>query len=293
MVLVTEASVERGPAPARWSSGRGNADVSPIRVGIVNIMPRAETYEPYLLRPLNRVLLPVQPVWIRLASHQYASSDAARISSRYVTFEQALGSGPLDALVLTGAPVEELAFEQVHYWSELSEILHFCGRSLASTLGLCWGGLALAKLLDLEKRAFPKKLFGVFQNQHLAPEHVITGGSDDLFWCAQSRHSGVPDRELEAARDAGVVSLLSYGVDTGYTVFESTDHKYVMHLGHPEYEPARLVHEWERDASLGRADVDPPRNFDVRRPHNNWRSHCNELFSQWLRYVDGTRGAAP
>lgn len=261
----------------------------PLRIGIVNIMPRAQTYEPYLLRPLERVLLPVEPVWIRLASHLYGSSDAERIRSRYVTFEAALGQAPLDALVLTGAPVEELPFERVHYWEELSELLRFCQREVRSTLGLCWGGLALANLLGLEKRVFPRKLFGVFQNRFLSPEHVITGGSDDLFWCAQSRHSGIADRELEGAHDAGTVRLLSHGADTGYTLFESHDHRFVMHLGHPEYEAARLVHEWERDASLGRADVEPPRNFDPQRPHNVWRSHCNELFSQWLRYVDRER----
>jgi homoserine O-succinyltransferase/O-acetyltransferase len=292
MVLVSQAEVERGPASDRWSrpaAGTSCASTRPIRVGIVNIMPRAETYEPYLLRPLERVLLPVEPVWIRLASHQYASSDITRIRSSYVTFEEALNEKGLDALVLTGAPVEELPFEQVHYWPELSELLRFCSRNVTSTLGLCWGGLALAKQLGLEKHSFPKKLFGVFQNRYLSPEHVITGGSDDAFWCAHSRHSGVPDRELEAARDAGVVSLLSHGADTGYTLFESVDHRFVMHLGHPEYEASRLVHEWERDTSLGRVDVEPPRNFDPRQPQNNWRSHCNELFSQWLRFVDQAR----
>ena len=287
MVLVSKSNAGPGSSLTRFE--RGALRARPIRVGIVNIMPRVESYEPHLLRPLARALLPVEPVWIRLASHQYSSSDAEHIRSRYVTFEEALGSGRLDALVLTGAPVEELSFEQVHYWPELSELLQFCSRRVTSTLGLCWGGLALAKLLGLEKQAFPKKLFGVFQNRYLAPEHVITGGSDDEFWCAQSRHSGIADRDLEVARDAGTISLLSHGPETGYSLFESVDHRFIMHLGHPEYEAARLVHEWERDASLGRGDVEPPRNFDPSEPRNNWRSHCNELFSQWLRFVDESR----
>jgi homoserine O-succinyltransferase/O-acetyltransferase len=286
MVLVSGSGA---PGSTLARVGQQASQARPIRVGIVNIMPRVETYEPYLLRPLARALLPVEPVWIRLSSHQYSSSDAAHIRSSYVTFEEALGSGRLDALLLTGAPVEELAFEEVHYWPELSELLQFCSRRVTSTLGLCWGGLALAKLLGLEKQSFPKKLFGVFQNRFLAPEHVITGGSDDQFWCAQSRHSGIADHDMEAARDAGIVTLLSHGPDTGYTLFESVDHRFIMHLGHPEYEAARLVHEWERDASLGRADVEPPRNFDPSAPTTNWRSHCNEIFSQWLRFVAETR----
>ena len=288
MVLVSRAQASsRGPS--RWSaSGEGPR---PLRVGIVNIMPRAETYEPYLLKPLARVLLPVEPVWIRLASHQYGSSDAQHIAKNYLTFEEVLATGRLDALVLTGAPVEELPFEQVHYWSELSEVLRFCGRRVPSTLGLCWGGLALAKLLGLEKTSFPRKLFGVFENQYLAPDHVITGGSDDAFWCAQSRHSGIVDDELEAAQRAGTVSLLSHGAETGYTLFESADHRFVMHLGHPEYETERLVHEWQRDSALGRSDVEPPRHFDPEKPRNNWRSHCNALFSRWLYYVSQHREA--
>lgn len=284
MVLVS-SDPDAAAALARAREGAAR----PLRVGIVNIMPRVESYEPYLLRPLARVLLPVEPVWIRLASHQYSSSDAAHIRERYVTFDQALASGSLDALVVTGAPVEELAFTEVHYWAELCELLEFCRRRVTSTLGLCWGGLALAKLLGLEKQSFPKKLFGVFQNRYLAPEHVITGGSDDVFWCAQSRHSGIADRELEAAEKARVVSLLSHGPDTGYTLFESADHRFLAHLGHPEYEAGRLVHEWQRDASLGRGDVERPRNFDPDAPRNTWRSHCNELFSQWLRFVHDNR----
>jgi homoserine O-succinyltransferase/O-acetyltransferase len=273
------------PAPEPADDRLAPLWARPLRVGIVNIMPRAETYEAYLLRPLARSLLPVSPVWIRLQSHQYGSSDASHIERRYVTFDRAIAREPLDGLILTGAPVEELEFRDVHYWSELCEILRVCRANLASVLGICWGGLALAKQLGIEKTLFEKKLFGVFPNDILDGEHSIMNGSDDVFWCAHSRHSGARAEELQAARDAGVVRLLSYGRETGHTVFESTDGRFLMHLGHPEYEAHRLVHEWERDSALGRRDVEPPRNFDPGRPINVWRSHCNHLFSRWLRYV--------
>jgi homoserine O-succinyltransferase len=257
----------------------------PLRVAIVNVMPRAETYEPYLLRPLARALLPVSPVWIRLRSHQYASSDAAHIERNYVTFEQAVASGSLDGLVLTGAPVEELAFEQVRYWRELSEILEWGRVQIASTLGICWGGLALARQLGIEKQRFEKKLFGVFSNAVLDADHPVLGGSDDVFQCAHSRHSGIDSTVLERARDSGSVRLLSHGPETGYSIFESADRRFLMHLGHPEYEAARLIHEWERDSALRRADVDAPAHFELERPVNVWRSHCNDLFSRWLRQI--------
>jgi homoserine O-succinyltransferase len=264
----------------------------PLRIAIVNIMPRAETYQPYLVRPLSRALLPVEPIWVRLESHAYASSDAAHIQKTYLAFDEAIRRGPIDGLIVTGAPVEELEFRDVHYWTELCEILGFCRAHVPGVLGLCWGGLALAKQLGIDKQNFPRKLFGVFQNAVLDPEHSILGGSDDTFWCAHSRHSGIRASDMESARDAGLIRLLSHGPETGYSIFESADRRFLAHLGHPEYEAARLAHEWERDSALGRTDVDLPRNFDPSRLVSVWRSHCNALFARWLVHVALGRGGS-
>ena len=258
------------------------ARVPELRIGIINIMPRARAYESYLLRPLDQAPALVEPVWIRLETHAYTSSEADHISEVYASFDQALSGGGLHGLILTGAPVEELAFSDVHYWDELRQILLYARKSVAGTLGLCWGGLALAELLGLQKELFGKKLFGVFQNRTLLPEHPLTRGFDDVFWCAHSRHSGNSGRELEAANAAGEIRLLAHGDETGYTLFESADGRFLSHLGHPEYEAERLVHEWRRDSALGRTDVDPPRNLHVDAPVNCWRSHRNELFTRWL-----------
>jgi homoserine O-succinyltransferase len=257
----------------------------PLRVGIINIMPKAEVYEPYLLRPLDRAAFAVEPVWIRLRTHRYASSDAERIARSYVEYGQATQGSPLDGLIVTGAPVEELAFDDIHYWEELSEILRDARGEVPSTLGLCWGALALAKLLGFEKKRFEEKLFGVFENSNLLSDHPVMGGADDVFWCAHSRHAGSDDAELERARDDGHVRLLAHGGETGYTIFESADRRFLMHLGHPEYEPVRLAEEWVRDSALGRGDVRAPRHFDPNRPVHVWRSHCNDFFAQWLRVL--------
>ena len=264
-------------------------DAATLRIGVVNIMPRAETYEPFLARPLARAASPVALVWIRLRSHPYSSSDATHIERNYVPYDEATRNTPLDGLVLTGAPVEDLPFEDVHYWGELCEILARCQARGTSVLGICWGGLALAKQLGIEKCSFEKKLFGVFVETVLDPDHPILGGSDDLFRCTHSRHSGIRSAELEAARDVGMVRLLSHGPETGYSVFESADGRLLMHLGHPEYEAARIAHEWERDSAAGRKDVEPPKNFDLARPANVWRSHCNDLFARWLLRISQTR----
>jgi homoserine O-succinyltransferase len=281
VVLVKSDDGEAGPAGVQ----------RPLRVGVVNVMPRAETYEPYLVRPLERAALPVELTWIRLESHTYASSDAGTIERRYVTYARATSKHPLDGLLLTGAPVEEMPFESVRYWAELCAILADCRARVASVLGLCWGGLALARQLGIDKCRFDKKLFGVYAETTLDPDHPILGGGDDVFRCAHSRHAGIRPERLEEARDAGVVRLLSHGALTGYSIFESADRRFLAHLGHPEYEMARLVHEWERDSALGRTDVAPPANVDLTRPVNVWRSHGNDLFARWLQDLvsDGAR----
>jgi homoserine O-succinyltransferase/O-acetyltransferase len=254
-----------------------------LRIGIINIMPRAETYEANLTRPLAGAPVAVEPVWIRLGSHVYSSSNVRHIARRYVTFEQATSTAPLDGLILTGAPVEELPFEEVHYWPELVAILRQARRTIPSTLGLCWGGLALAKQLEIDKQLLAKKLFGVYRNRNLAPESGVLGAGVELFWCAHSRHSGIRDDVLERAAADGRVNLLSHAPETGYSIFQSSDRRYLMHLGHPEYDAHRLAFEWERDRALGRTDVEPPRNFDPQSPKAVWGSHCETLFSQWLR----------
>ena len=263
-------------------------DIRPLRIGFLNVMPKAESYEYSLLQPLGRSILQIEPLWIRLETHAYTSSDHGHIQNLYVTFEEAVHRQPLDGLLLTGAPVERIPFEQVQYWNELVSILTYARRNVASTLGICWGGMALARLLDLDKAMLQKKLFGVFQNRSLLRSHRITGETDDVFWCPQSRHSGIPEDVLERAAVAGTVRLLSHSPTTGYTIFESSDQRYLMHLGHPEYEPERLVYEYQRDRETGTTGVEPPANMDIEAPVNTWRSHRNEFFSQWLKFIYDT-----
>ncbi len=260
-------------------------DIRALRIGILNIMPQAETYEFSLLHPLGRSVLQIDPVWIRLQTHKYTSTDQSHLEKLYVPFEDAVSRNKLDGLIVTGAPVEEIPFEQVTYWEEIMRILKYAQRNISSTLGLCWGALALAKFLGIEKTVLPKKVFGVFETKNLNRDHRITGDMDDVFWCPQSRHSGIPDDVLEQERDKGKINLLAHAKGTGYLIFESSDQRLLMHLGHLEYEPSRLVDEYNRDMKLGRKDVDKPANVDLENPLNTWRAHRNEFFSQWIKFV--------
>jgi homoserine O-succinyltransferase len=260
-------------------------DIRALRIGVLNIMPQAERYELSLLAPLGRSVLQIEPIWIRLETHKYTSTDQSHLDKLYVTFEEAVSHQKLDGLIVTGAPVEEIPFEQVTYWEEILRILRYAHRNAASTLGLCWGALAIAKFLGMEKEIFPKKLFGVFETVNLDRSHRVTGDMDDVFWCPQSRHSGIPDAVLEEQRDKGKIRLLAYSKDAGYVIFESADQRFLMHLGHLEYEPSRLVEEYKRDLAAGKKNVEAPKNVNLEAPVNVWRAHGNEFFSQWIKFV--------
>ncbi len=260
-------------------------DIRPLRIGILNIMPQAETYEFNVLQPLGRTLVQIEPIWIRLKSHAYNSTDKKHLFNLYVTFEEAVSDEQLDGLILTGAPIEAKEFDEITYWEEVTEILAYARKNIPSTLGICWGGLALAKVLGIDKQPCREKLFGLFETRNIDREHRITGTLDDVFWCPQSRHSFIPDRVLEDASHRGLVNLLAHSDGAGYVIFESSDHRLLVHLGHPEYDTQRLVEEYIRDRDKGRVDVDRPKNLDINRPINRWRGNSHEFFSQWVKYV--------
>ena len=138
-------------------------DIRPLRIGIINIMPLGMQYEFNLLHPLGLSPLQIEPVWIRLQSHDYKTWDHDHLEQQYCSWDQANASAPLDGLIITGAPVEHLAYEQVTYWQEMVELVGIARTQCASTLGLCWAGFALAYLAGVDKTAFAQKLFGVFQ----------------------------------------------------------------------------------------------------------------------------------
>jgi len=264
-------------------------DIRALRIGILNIMPQAETYEFMLLHPLGRSVIQIEPVFIRLEDHVYSSSDQEHLADLYVTFEDAVRQRYLDGLIVTGAPVEEKPYEEITYWSEVQRILRYARNNIPTTLGLCWGGLAIAKFVGIEKVVYPRKIFGVYRTRNLKPGHRITGDLDDEFDCPQSRYSGVDDAVMEREQAAGNVNLLAKAEVGGYLIFESGDGRLLAHLGHAEYEPERLVAEYERDMKKGRTDVGTPEHFDLEHPLNTWRSHRTEFFSQWIKFIHETR----
>ena len=189
---------------------------------------------------------------------------------------------PLDGLILTGAPVETIDFEEVYYWEEIKTILSDARKNIPSTLGLCWAGFVMAYLEGVKKLNYDHKLFGVFELKNLAPDHPIIGELDDVFFCPQSRHAGMPDEAMEEASESGHLKLLAYGPEAGYSIFSTTDDRFIAHTGHPEYNATRLAEEAKRDHR--NPEVPTPANFDFNNPLNCWRSHRNTFFAQWVSY---------
>jgi len=255
-------------------------DIRPLRIGILNIMPLGKQYEFNLLHPLGLSPLQIEPIWIKLKTHTYKTWDIDHLNNLYISWEEANKKMPLDGIIITGAPVEHLNFEEVNYWNEFVDITSEAREICASTLGLCWAGFAMAYLLGVNKYVFKEKLFGVYPLKSLVPGHPLMGTQDDEFICPQSRFAGLPNDEMEAAQSEGKMNLLAYGEKVGYTIFETTDQKQLMHLGHPEYTVHRIISEISRDKKKG--DVPPPENFDINCSKTSWRSHRNLLFQQWL-----------
>ncbi len=274
------ASVERNHISWIEPELAKRQDIRPLRIGILNIMPLGKQYEFNLLHPLGLSPLQIEPIWIRLSSHAYKTWDLSHLDSMYVSWEDAMRPVSLDGLIITGAPVEHLSFEEVTYWPELRSIIQEAREKCANTLGLCWAGFAMAYLAGVDKISFERKLFGVYPMRSLVPGHPLMGTQDDLFLCPQSRHAGLDDNAMEDAQRQGRLRMLAHGEKVGYTIFETTDQRQFMHLGHPEYNAGRILSEMDRDRIRG--DVPPPENFNPDQPQTSWRSHRNLLFQQWL-----------
>ncbi|MFC6064415.1 homoserine O-acetyltransferase/O-succinyltransferase family protein [Streptomyces ochraceiscleroticus] len=258
----------------------------PPRVGVMNLMPCAEEFEGMLL-PQFGAAKPFEPVWIKTPGRRYANDDWARIDNRYVLLRDA---GELDALVVTGAAVEHLPFDQVRFMGEVANTVRHAVLRGIPVLGLCWGALAVGYVvLGLSHQVLPQKVSGVYETDLLVAPHAIGKGLDDRFWTAHSRFAGFDESTVDAAVAAGRVRVLGRAPSpVGTVIAESCDHRVLMHIGHPEYGASRLVHEYRRDIAMGLADVQPPANVDLDRPVCRWRSHSRMFFANWIELVYST-----
>lgn len=252
-------------------------------IGVINIMPGAEEYFNMFCNELSQVDFKAELLWIGLTSHVSKSTSENTLKRKSCSFFESINKG-VDYIVITGAPVEHLDFTEVLYWPELLEILSYCKKYRIPVLGLCWGALAIAKFLGLEKEIYDTKLHGVFETKYIGNGKGILKGSDDIFMCPQSRWAGLSNLAVKKSIQEGTVNPIAMLESSDeLVIFETPGSGFVGHLGHPEYNKTRLVQEYLRDRVT---EEGTQSNFDANSFDCRWRSHRSNFFNTWLVEVD-------
>ena len=260
-------------------------DIRPLQILILNLMPTKIETETQLLRLLSNTPLQIDIDLMQTATHVSHNTSAEHLLEFYHTFDQ-LRDKRYDGMIITGAPVENLRFEQVDYWDELCRIMEWSKTHVYSTLHICWGAQAgLQYHFGVEKFALPAKLSGIFEHRTLASHHPLLRGFDDIFVMPHSRYTGV---SYEAIAACPQLQLLADSDEAGVAIVASRDNRQIFVTGHCEYDRSTLANEYRRDLDRGIAPAVPAHYF----PHDDpralppltWRSYATLLYTNWLNY---------
>jgi len=260
-------------------------DIRPLSILVLNLMPAKQTTEAQLLRLLSNSPLQVEVTFLHTASYAPKHTDHTHLAVFYETFEH-VRDRRYDGLIITGAPVELLAFEDVDYWDELVAIMDWADGHVFSTLAICWGAQAeLYHHYGIGKQTMEHKVFGVFSHAVTDIRNKITRGFDDVFLAPHSRHTTVRAADIEAEPD---LELLAVSPDAGVYLAASRDGRRVFVTGHAEYDAETLDIEYRRDLAAG-LPIQLPRNYyrdddPDQPPVVGWRAHGDLLFTNWLNY---------
>jgi homoserine O-succinyltransferase len=260
-------------------------DIRPIKIAILNLMPTKIVTETQLLRLLGNTPLQVDVVLLHPQTHQSKNTSAAHLETFYKIFAD-VRKEKFDGLIITGAPVEQLEFEKVNYWQELTEIMEWSKRHVYSTFHICWGAQAgLYYHYGISKYPLTAKLFGVFHHRVVKRNVPLMRGFDDQFWAPHSRHTEVRAADLAKVPD---LELLSVSEEAGAYLIKANGGRQIFVTGHSEYDPLTLKTEYDRDRKRGLA-IEVPQNYfpaddPAQAPLVRWRGHANLLFANWLNY---------
>ena len=260
-------------------------DIRPLNIAIINLMPEKEKTELQLLRLLGNTPLQVNITFVHMASHISKNVSKSHLDSFYTTFAD-IKDRKFDGLIITGAPIEHLQFEDVTYWDELTEIMEWSKANVTSCLHICWGAqAALYHHYGIDKYELPEKCSGIFTHTLEDKKMKIVQGFEDVFHAPHSRYTSVSYDKIKQHPDLQIVATAE---DAGIFLLKSKDNKHIMVTGHLEYDATTLRDEYERDIAKG-IDANIPVNYfpqdDVtKEPLNTWRAHTHLLFSNWLNY---------
>jgi homoserine O-succinyltransferase len=263
-------------------------DIRPLKVGIVNLMPTTLTTEIQLLRLLGSSPLQVDITFLKMGSHESKNAPPGHLEKFYISAEEIIALNiHFDGLIITGAPVETIPFEEVDYWDELVRVIGYSQQKVFSTLHICWGAQAgLYCRYGIPKKPLDKKLFGIFPHAVNEHRHFLFRGFDDEFLAPQSRHTTC-DRDAIAAEP--LLTIQSETDETGVFIATARNAREIYITGHLEYDPLTLDGEYRRDLAKG-LSIEPPKNYypdndPSKTPVVRWRAHANLFFDNWLNYV--------
>lgn len=259
--------------------------IRPLEIVLLNLMPTKIVTETQLSRMLGNTPLQVHLTLMMLSSHKPKNTPEEHLLAFYKTFDD-LKDRKFDGMVITGAPVENMPFEQVNYWKELTEIMEWSKDHVHSTFHICWGAQAgLYYHYGIQKYPLPEKLFGVFSHKADYKRAILLRGFDDEFWVPHSRHTTIERSDIEAVPG---LKILASSEDAGVYIIMNKKGRQIFVTGHSEYDPDTLEREYLRDKYLG-LPIKVPRNYypnddDSQAPIVRWRGHGNLLYSNWLNY---------
>lgn len=260
-------------------------DIRPISILILNIMPKKEETELQLLRSLSNTPLQIDVTFMTMASHESKNTSANHLNKFYMEFKD-IKDQKFDGMIITGAPVENMEFEEVDYWEELTEIMDWRETHVTSTIYLCWAAQAgLYYHYGLQKRPLDQKMFGLFWHKVANRKIPLVRGFDDLFLAPHSRHTEVPIEDIRACKD---ITILAESEEAGFFLGMAKEGRQIFVMGHPEYDRVTLEGEYQRDLGKG-MDIQIPKNYYVNddpstKPNLMWRAHANNLYTNWLNY---------
>ncbi|WP_243348966.1 homoserine O-succinyltransferase [Parabacteroides sp. FAFU027] len=266
-------------------SRASSQDIRPLKILVLNLMPLKITTETDIVRLLSNTPLQIELTLMHIKEHNSKNTPIEHLLEFYNDFDEVKGQN-FDGMIVTGAPVEQLPFEEVTYWAQIQEIFNWARHHVTSTFYICWAAQAgLYHFYGVPKHPLDQKMFGVFKHTANDPTLPIFRGLDDEFYVPHSRHTEVRREDLEKVSE---VTILSESEESGVYIAMARDGREFFITGHSEYAPDTLDTEYKRDLSKG-LSIEMPQNYyrnddPNEKPLVRWRSHANLLFSNWLNY---------
>ena len=260
-------------------------NIRPLEIIVLNLMPIKQDTELQLLRGLSNTPLQIDVTFLQMSSHVSKNTSASHIKKFYQTFEE-IKNNNYDGMIITGAPVEKLEFEEVNYWDELITVMEWSKKHVTSTIHICWGAQAgLYYHYGIKKELLPKKLSGVYKHRVMNRKEPLVRGFDDVFMAPHSRYTQASRQQI---LDNPRLKVLADSDEAGIYIVLGDGGKEIFVMGHPEYDRLTLDQEYKRDIDKG-IEPELPVNYYPdddcnRKPMLSWRSHANNLYTNWLNY---------